>query len=158
MILAFGATLLFMTWLQVKSLIVALYAVFILIVALTVIHNKQDPGKSWAWITVIILIPVAGFILYMLFGRNHRKEKIFNRKGVEDFEIQLETLSARQLYELNHSTFQHRKEIIQNKDIITLLLNSNKSLLTARNKAFSLYTSDVADVVDSANIAHRLTY
>lgn len=119
---------------DVKMMIAAGYIIFVIIVILLIIHDKRDPVKALAWITVVALLPVVGFILYIMFGRNHRKEKIFNRKEVEDIELQLETLSARQIYELNNRSFQQRKEILQNKDIITLLLNNNKSLLTARNK------------------------
>ena len=127
------------TWGWLKPTLIVLYALFILIVICWLIYDKRDPGKSWAWITAIVLIPIAGFILYMTFGRNHRKEKRYNRKEIADLELHIETLSARQLYELNSPLFQHRPEIKKYKDTITLLLNNNKSLLTARNRATVLH-------------------
>ena len=131
--------LLFLSWPVIRTILLWVYIAFIVVVVALIIVDRRDPGKSWAWITAIILLPILGIVLYMVFGRNHRKEKLYNRKGLMDLEVQLETLSARQIYELNNPTLQHRPEILRNKDIITLLLNNNKSLLTARNKATVLH-------------------
>ena len=137
------STLLFtFSWAWLKPTLLGLYILFIAVVICLLIYDKRDPGKSWAWLAAIVLIPVAGIILYMVFGRNRRKEKIYNRKEISDLEIQMETLSSRQLYELNNPLLQHRPEIRKYKEIITLLLNSNKSLLTARNKATVLHNGE----------------
>ena len=127
------------SWAWLKPVLTALYALFIVIVICLLIYDKRDPGKSWAWLAAIIVIPFVGFILYMTFGRNHRKEKLYSRKEISDLEIHMETLSARQLYQLNSPMFEHRLEVRKYKEIITLLLNNNKSLLTARNKTTVLH-------------------
>lgn len=131
---------------EFKMLAFVLYVILVLAFIFVIIKDSQDPVKALAWITVIALLPILGFVLFMLFGRNHRKAKIFNIKESADMEILLETLSAQQIFELNNRIFQ-RKEISQNRDIITLLLNSNKSLLTARNKVTVL--NDGADTFDA---------
>ena len=122
-----------------RPTLTVLYLVFILVVICLLIYDKRDPGKSWAWLAAIIVIPIVGFTLYIVFGRDHRKKKRYSRKEIADLEIQMETLSARQLYELSNPLFQHRPEIAKYKEIITLLLNNNKSLLTARNKTTVLH-------------------
>jgi len=114
-----------------------IWGVYLLIVAITVgaiIYDRSDPAKALAWILVVSLVPVAGMILYILFGRNHRKQKIFNRKLMRDLE-QIEALSAKQLEYLNDGGSTQHEYITGNKDIITLLLNNNKALLTTRNDA-----------------------
>lgn len=77
--------------------------------------------------------PVAGFLLYIVFGRNHRKEKLFNRKELHDLE-QIDEMSREQVYAINNAALLLRSEITENRDIITLLLNSNKALLTNHNR------------------------
>ena len=77
-------------------LLKVVYAVLVLVTIGVIIHDKREPVKALAWITVIALIPVAGMVLYVVFGRNHRKEKIFNRKEIRDLE-QIEKLCAQQL-------------------------------------------------------------
>lgn len=109
------------------------YVLFALVTIGVIIHDKRDPVKALAWITVIALIPFAGIILYIVFGRNHRKEKLFNRKEMRDLE-QIETFTKQQLQALKNPDILMRQSIIDNKDIITLLLNNNKALLTMRNR------------------------
>ena len=109
------------------------YVLFVLITIGVIIHAKRAPVKALSWIVVLILLPVAGFLLYIVFGRNHRKEKLFNRKELHDLE-QIDEMSREQVYAINNAALLLRSEITENRDIITLLLNSNKALLTNHNR------------------------
>ena len=40
------------------------YVLFVLITIGVIIHDKRDPVKALSWIVVLILLPVAGFLLY----------------------------------------------------------------------------------------------
>lgn len=118
---------------DIKLLLYAFYIVIVIVTICLIIHEKRDPVKALAWITVIALLPVAGMILYLLFGRNHRKEKIFNRKEIKDLE-QFDELSRTQLELISNPDSLLKQDIKDNKDIITLLLNNNKAPLTLHNK------------------------
>ncbi|MCD7962659.1 MAG: cardiolipin synthase [Rikenellaceae bacterium] len=148
---------------DIKVILIILYLIFVILNILIIIRDKRDSVKALAWITVIALIPVIGFILYILFGRNHRKEKIFNIKESADIEILLETLSAKQIYDIQNKTF-NIKEISENRDIITLLLNSNKSLLSVRNhvKIFNngkeTFEDIIADLKKARSFIHLEYY
>lgn len=109
------------------------YALFVIVTIGVIIHDKRDPVKALSWIIVISLLPVVGFVFYIVFGRNHRKEKLFSRKGLHDLE-QIDAMSRQQIYEVNSPALLHKPEISDNRDIITLLLNSNKALLTVHNR------------------------
>lgn len=109
------------------------YILFVIVTIALIIHDKRDPVKALSWIIVISLLPIVGFIFYVVFGRNHRKQKIFSRKELRDLE-QLDILSRQQIYEINNPALLHKSEISDNRDIITLLLNSNKALLTVHNR------------------------
>ena len=111
---------------DIKMLATIVYTLIIVATILFIIRQKNDPVKALAWITVIALLPVAGLILYIVFGRNHRKEKIFNLKELDDLQ-QFEVLSREQLKVIsNPDPLLLRPSIADNKDIITLLLNNNK--------------------------------
>lgn len=119
----------------IKTILSLSYAIIVIVTIGVIIHEKRDPIVALAWITVIALVPVLGLILYMLFGRNHRKEKMFSRKEIDDLK-QLEDMSRVQLEaikRLNHSSM-HHPDILKNMGIITLLLNNNKALLTPKNR------------------------
>lgn len=118
---------------EIRSAVVVLYFVIIAATVIVIVHDLRDPVKALSWILVITLLPVVGIVFYMVFGRNYRKEKIFNRKEIDDIE-QIGSLCRVQLRELVDPEIQHIEPIEANKDIITLLLNNNKALLTVRNR------------------------
>lgn len=96
-----------------------------------IIHEKRDPAKTSTWVLLLIVLPVLGLILYIFFGQNHRKEKIFSRKEIQDLE-QIEYLRY-----INVATFRHAgklsREIERYRGNITLLVNNSKALLTEYN-------------------------
>ncbi len=73
--------------LYIMNLGLAVYA------ATAMILRKQDPVKTLSWLSVLILLPYIGLILYFFFGQNYRKKKIYNRKGVADYRLRKELSS-----------------------------------------------------------------
>lgn len=118
---------------DIRSVALLLYFLIVFVAVVVILHDLRDPVKALSWILVITLVPVAGLIMYVVFGRDYRKEKIFNRKEIDDLK-HMERLSGEQLRELVDPEIEHIEPIEANKDIITLLLNNSKALLTARNK------------------------
>lgn len=135
---------------------------FILVVTFTIIHDKRDPVKALGWITVINLLPILGVVMYIAFGRNHRKEKMFSRKELRDLQ-QIEVFSLNQLDLIKDSPMMQIREIADNKDIITLLLTNNKALLTINNRVKILNNgsqtfSAITNVLKNAEKSIHLEY
>lgn len=59
-----------------------LYVYTIVAIIIAILLDNRDPAKSLAWITILILLPLVGIILYLFFGHNFRKQKIISRKSV----------------------------------------------------------------------------
>lgn len=118
---------------HIKFLFGVVYILFIVVNITLVVHDKRDPVKALSWIVVMVTLPAIGLILYLFFGRNHRKQKIFNRKGLSDLET-IERITKRQIYDINNPLYTYRAEISQNIEIITLLLNSSRSPLSLHNR------------------------
>ncbi len=118
-----------MVWSITLYALLALYVLMIAATVYTVLHERRDPIRAVSWIAVVVLLPVAGIFLFVFFGQDYRKRKIFNRKEIKDLK-QLEHLSYQQLRELDRFDL---PEVAAHKEIITLLLNNNKSLLTTNN-------------------------
>ncbi len=113
--------------------LVVFYVIILATTIFTIISDKRDPVKALSWIAVIVLLPVLGFLLYIVFGQNYRKRKIFNKKGILRNQ-QIEGIIAKQLYAVNSPLVCNRDEILVNRDTITLLLNNNESPITYNNK------------------------
>jgi len=123
-----------------KMLIIEIiYLVTILFTVILVIQQKGDPLKTVSWIMVLLLVPIGGIVLYFYFGKNYRRQKIFNRKGLSDME-RMRDFSHRQILELPGKEFLKNPKIKSKQHIMTLLLNNSKALLTEYN-SLKIYSS-----------------
>lgn len=51
-----------------------------LLIGIVIVLEKRDPEKTIAWLLVLVFLPIVGFLLYLLFGRNVRKELALRTK------------------------------------------------------------------------------
>lgn len=59
------------------SVLVTLSVIFI---AFVIFFENRHPTQTLTWLVVLGSFPLVGFIFYILFGRNYRKEKMFRKK------------------------------------------------------------------------------
>ncbi len=119
-----------------QSFTLILYIVnFVLAITISIslIFKKQDPIKTLSWIIVMILLPYMGIILYVFFGRNFRKEKMFNRKGAGD--LRLKRGMCQELLQDIENGKNLPKELYEHRNLIIQNLKSSQSLLTINSEA-----------------------
>lgn len=124
---------------------ILLFAFIILIInvilsGFVVFFERRNPASTWAWLLVLLFIPILGFFAYMVFGRNSKREKMFREKEKYDQEVYYKYLfqdvhSAKEITE--------QKAFIENKgkldhaeyvtDLAHLHLNSG-NWITFNNK------------------------
>lgn len=56
------------------------YYIFVTLVVMLIILDNKKPEKSFAYIFLILLVPVGGLIVYLLFGAQYQKKKLFTKK------------------------------------------------------------------------------
>lgn len=119
-----------------EKVTLVLEIIYFLTIAFTVvliIQQKGDPLKTISWLLVLFVLPVIGIVFYFFFGKNYRKEKIFSRKGISDLE-QMRILVQDTFIGLPQSSLFKNKKLHQKMNIMRLLLNSSKSLVTEFNR------------------------
>lgn len=57
------------------------YMVAVVAVIIIIISENRNPVKSLAWVTVLLLLPWVGLLLYILFGRNLKGYRLISRRG-----------------------------------------------------------------------------
>ncbi len=57
-------------------IVVIIFLLNIFLIAAVILLEKRNPYKTIAWLLIFIVFPLGGYILYVFFGRNIRKEKI----------------------------------------------------------------------------------
>ncbi len=147
---------------NLSVILLTIYLVTILSTAVMVIHEKRDPAKTSIWVLILILLPIIGLIFYIFFGQNHRKEKIFSRKGLRDLQ-QIEQMSRSQLKDIIADKYIGFPSIADNIGIITLLLNNSKALLTLYNSVDILQTGNktfesILKAIDDAKSSIHLEF
>lgn len=67
------------TW--VWHTITVVYILTVAAVVTVVLSENRNPVRSLAWITVLILLPVIGIVLYVFFGRSLKNKHIISRRN-----------------------------------------------------------------------------
>ncbi len=59
----------------------------VLMASAVIFYERRNPASTWAWLLVLFFIPIFGFFAYLVFGKNGKKEKVFQEKGKHDQEF-----------------------------------------------------------------------
>ncbi|MGQ1908856.1 cardiolipin synthase [Marinifilum sp. RC60d5] len=119
--------------LHVLEVFGVLYVLMIIATVVIVILENRSPLKTISWILVLSFLPVFGFIVYLVFGQSFRKRKMFGHKELGDLKW-LQVMSHDQKLRLEKNRFLKNERIHEKKNIMTLLLNNSKALLSGYNK------------------------
>lgn len=68
-----------MSWLYWTLMV--LYTFSIISVIGVILSENRNPVKSLAWVTVLILFPLAGLIIYIFFGRSFKNKRMISRRN-----------------------------------------------------------------------------
>jgi cardiolipin synthase len=68
-----------MTWYY--ALLLAAYIGTIISLIVVVLSENRNPVKSLAWITVLLMVPVFGVVLYIFFGRSLKNTRMITRRN-----------------------------------------------------------------------------
>ncbi len=95
--------------------------------------ERRSAGSIWAWIFVLGLFPLIGFVIYLLFGSQIQRESIF--KLDQRDRIGLEYIVNQQLKAIKNNKFEPHNPHIQNYSrMIQMLLYNNAAFYTKNNE------------------------
>lgn len=143
--------------LYAMNMCIAIYA------SVTMILRRQDPIKTLSWTAVMILLPYLGIILYLTFGQNYRKKKMFSRKGLADYRIKQE-LSAEESKALETTPEILTGDLEAYKKLICQNMRNSYSLLDYNNDIEFYFTGkDALDamyeqIAEAKSHIHLQTY
>jgi cardiolipin synthase len=133
--------ILFNIWKAMPSLVTILYFLTVVTIAILIILENRNPVKTISWILVLVLLPFAGIVIYLFFGQEYRKTKMFSRKGLKDLE-KLRNLTLEQLDNLpkNHNLL--GEKLYEKRRLINLMLTNSNAILTSDNEVKVLLNGD----------------
>ncbi|MBO4942598.1 MAG: cardiolipin synthase [Muribaculaceae bacterium] len=67
------------SWLYTVLALIAIISTLLIIII--ILSENRNPVKSLAWVTVLLLLPVVGLILYLFFGRSIKNTRMISRRS-----------------------------------------------------------------------------
>lgn len=101
-----------------------------------IFRERRSIESTVAWILILTILPSAGFVIYIVFGRRMNKYNMFKLKKDED-----QKLKSRMLESSDFLQYSEKFEpiVVNHKDMIYALSTLNSSPYTTNNKV-SIYT------------------
>lgn len=153
-----------MTIATISTALLSIFLILNIVLAgFVVFLERRDAGTTWAWLLVLLFVPVVGFVLYLIFGQNLSRKKIFEWKDKK--KIGIMEITDTQIHMLRNGEFPfHDNKTAQYKDLIYMLLVNDSAVLTQDNKV-DIYTDGkdkfhalMGDISDAKNHIHLVYY
>lgn len=141
------STLGLLFWLD---LVLALFVVF---------KERKNPTSTMLWVMVILTFPIIGFLIYLLFGVDLSKSKMFQDKDEDSGIMYSQSLERIELINRGEYEFQDLKSY-DYQPLIKLLSNSSFSKYVESNKVDIFYDGHelVNDIIDELSKAKNSIY
>lgn len=100
----------------------------------TVFKEKRDIAATWAWLIVLIMMPIFGFVIYIFIGRKISKDKLFDIQTQENIGLSRLIKAQKKLlkeHELFQNYYQSENEI---SEMVNMFLKSSDAVLTQGNE------------------------
>jgi cardiolipin synthase A/B len=134
-----------------------------LIFAITIVFiQRKNPTAVAAWLLVIFFIPVVGFVLFLIFGQDYRKRKMFQIKDEADRVVTGYIKTQEKILKKTDVPLDDRWSGSLRR-MILMLLESNRAIITNDNTV-TVYTkgsekfSDLVAAIKTARHHVHLEY
>lgn len=117
------------TWVLIGE---SIYILFIVLVCLQIIYNTRSTTKTAAYILLVIFIPLIGVFIYLSFGINYRKKKIYSKSlfSEEDRARLISAFRPQQENLLKNSNYSYKKY----NALAKLIYNNSYSSVSGNNQ------------------------
>ncbi|MCY8231076.1 cardiolipin synthase [Priestia endophytica] len=105
----------------------------ILLAMAIVFLERRNITATWAWVMILGFIPIVGFILYLIFGQNLSKRKIFTWDKKSKEYIKKIVANQRELLQSHMFDF-HNPINKKHQHLIAMLLNNDRAIFTQDNE------------------------
>ncbi|UOQ85257.1 cardiolipin synthase [Gracilibacillus salinarum] len=117
---------------SIITLVVSTITVFNIILSAGVLFfERRDIGYTWAWLLVLLFIPLLGFVIYIFFGRKVKQKNFYHLTEEEkDF---LHSEVDQQLQLIKEQKQKRSSYFLKYADLIRMNLRSSNALITTDN-------------------------
>ncbi|MBU3829440.1 MAG: cardiolipin synthase [Candidatus Limosilactobacillus merdavium] len=154
-----------LTWNIIKWVLLTIVVINEIAALFTVFREKRDIAATWAWLLVLLLLPVIGFIFYAFLGRKLPQRRLERIKSETQLKLKQavdrQKLQFKNMPKPKHSTVQmYRRTIMlfQSLDNAFLTRHNNVKVFTEGNRLFRQLFDDIEAAQKSINIEFYTIY
>ncbi|GIO26774.1 cardiolipin synthase [Ornithinibacillus bavariensis] len=93
--------------------------------------ERKDASATWAWLMVLLFVPVVGFFLYLIFGRRISGKRIFTWDAKAKLGVKAKVQSQIRAIENDEFIF---NDLAEYRDLYYLHLRNDAAIFTQNNK------------------------
>lgn len=141
-----------------SSMLIIAYVVSILSAISLIFIERKEPNTTWAWLLILFVLPGVGFIIYLIFGQNLSRQKIFREKKVidekksrvlmEKFKEEKEKGASSEFMELVRMNYTHSGALYTEGNSLTTFIDGEKK--------FEALINDIRDAKEFIHIEYYI--
>lgn len=141
-----------------SSILIIAYVISILSAISLIFIERKEPNTTWAWLLILFVLPGVGFIIYLIFGQNLSRQKIFREKKVidekkskvlmEKFKEEKEKGTSSEFMELVRMNYTHSGALYTGGNSLTTFIDGEKK--------FEALINDIRDAKEFIHIEYYI--
>lgn len=138
-----------MVWQIIYYTATIIYAIVAAALSVVIIMENRNPIRTLAWIMLLIVFPIGGAIIYLFFGRDHRKKHIL----ADRLDSGSNVIDSAKLAELGiPDNFQKLVKLIDNNQHSSLFNDNKVSVYANGSEIFDSLFADLDKAEKSIHI------
>ncbi|PGM49373.1 cardiolipin synthase [Bacillus sp. AFS053548] len=118
---------------DINNFLTILLIINILLAGVLVFIEKRDVVATWAWLMILLFIPIVGFLLYLFLGRQLKQKNFYHLSTKERTYLQLAVTDQANKIQTDQS-FRQDELLSKHSHLIMMNLKSANALLTTDNE------------------------
>ena len=130
------------------------------VIGFVIFMENRHPTQTLTWLVVLAGFPILGFIFYLLFGRNYRKERMFRKKYFLDKQTFLQyeaqdPVSEEKLNQASHS-YQKLFYLAQRLGNSPISFGTDTKVLTNGEETFAYILQELQKAVHHIHLEYYI--
>ncbi|TXF90174.1 cardiolipin synthase [Neolewinella aurantiaca] len=117
-----------MNWLLIAQ---GIYLTILVATMIRIIYDTTVPSKTFAYLMLVVILPVVGIVFYYAVGTNMRKRRLYADKLIGDGKVRQKLMAEAERH--TGGLLATRQELGPYKKLINLMQHTNLNPLTADN-------------------------
>lgn len=138
----------------VYNILLVLYFLTVLAVIVVVLSENRNPVKSMAWVLVLVLLPVIGLVIYLIFGRSLKGMSLISRSALRELRRMNDSSYPTQVSEGLSVESQQLINLVNKLTGPHLFVGNDVDVFTTGVDKFESLKRDIASATDHIHVQY----